>query len=55
VIWAISLKTFLILNNIMVKIISKVWENKANKQKLVTIPAKSKIKAGDYIEIKKVV
>lgn len=36
------------------KVITKVWVNKSNKQKLATIPAKSKIKAGDYIEIKKV-
>jgi len=38
----------------MKKIIQKVWKNKANKQKLVTIPARSKIVAGDYVEIKKV-
>jgi len=38
----------------MNKIISKVWVNKNNKQKLVTIPAKSKIQNGDYVEIKKV-
>ena len=36
------------------KIIQKVWENKQNKQKLITIPAKSKIKKGDYVEIKKI-
>lgn len=36
------------------KVISKVWLNKTNKQKLATIPAKSKIQAGDYIEIKKI-
>jgi hypothetical protein len=36
------------------KVISKVWENKTNKQKLVTVPAKSKIKVGDYIELKKI-
>jgi len=35
-------------------IIAKVWENKTNKQKLITIPAKSNIKVGDYITIKKV-
>jgi hypothetical protein len=38
----------------MDKIIVKVWENKKNKQKLATIPAKSKINNGDYIEIKKI-
>jgi len=38
----------------MEQIIQKVWENKKNKQRLVTIPAKSKIKNGDYVEIKKV-
>ena len=36
------------------KVILKVRENKSNKQKLVTIPKKSEIKKGDYIEIKKV-
>jgi len=36
------------------KVISKVWENKNNKQKLVTVPAKSKIKVGDYLELKKI-
>lgn len=36
------------------KIIQKVWINKNNKQKLVTIPKKSKIKNGDYVEIRKV-
>jgi hypothetical protein len=37
------------------KIIKKVWERKAGKfkQKLVTIPSKSKIKKGDLVEIKK--
>jgi len=36
------------------KIISKVWQNKKNKQKLITIPSKSKIQPGDYVEIKKI-
>jgi len=36
------------------KIIVKVRENKSNKQKQVTIPFDSDIKAGDYVEIKKV-
>lgn len=36
------------------KVISKVWINKSNKQKLCTVPAKSKIKAGDYVELKKI-
>ena len=36
------------------KIIKKVWVNKKNKQKLITIPKSSKIKAGDYVEVKKV-
>ena len=35
-------------------IIQKVWENKGNEQKLVTIPKESEIKSGDYVEIKKV-
>lgn len=38
----------------MDRVISRVWQNKKNKQKLATIPAKSKIQAGDYVEIKKV-
>ena len=36
------------------EIIVKVRENKTNKQKQVTIPFDSDIKAGDYVEIKKV-
>ena len=36
----------------MERIIIKVRETK-NKQKIVTIPKESKIKAGDYIEIRK--
>lgn len=36
------------------KIIMKVWKNKFNKQKLVTIPKDCSIDEGDYVEIKKV-
>jgi hypothetical protein len=36
------------------KLILKVWQNKSNKQKLVTIPKKSQIKNADYVEVKKV-
>ncbi len=36
------------------RIIKKVWKNKSNQQKLVTIPKDSKIQEGDYVEIKKV-
>lgn len=35
------------------KLIRKVYENKTNKQKLVTIPKHSSIKANDYVSIKK--
>ena len=35
-------------------IIAKVWENKFNNQKLVTIPKNSDIDTGNYVEIKKV-
>lgn len=35
-------------------IINKVWKNKSNNQKLVTIPKKSNIEEGEYVEIKKV-
>lgn len=38
----------------MVKIIRKVWKNKANNQKLVTIPKESDISDGDYVYIYKV-
>lgn len=38
----------------MERIIVKVRENKINKQKVVTIPKESKIKKGDYVEIKKI-
>jgi len=36
------------------RLIQKVWANKKSGQKYVTIPAKSKILAGDYVEIKKI-
>jgi len=36
------------------KIIKKVWRNKSNQQKLVTIPKDSNIEEGDYVEIRKV-
>jgi|AntAceMinimDraft_17_1070374.scaffolds.fasta_scaffold163931_3 hypothetical protein len=38
------------------KIIKRVWERKTGtfKQKLITIPAKSDIKAGDMVEVKKI-
>lgn len=36
------------------KIIMKVWKNRFNKQKLVTIPKDCNIKEEDYVEIKKV-
>jgi hypothetical protein len=36
------------------KIIVQVRENKKNGQKTVTIPKKSKIKCGDYVEVKKI-
>jgi len=39
----------------MERIIKRVWLNKSNKQKLVTIPKDSEIHEGDYVEIKKVV
>jgi len=35
-------------------IIQKVWRNKGNNQKLVTIPRNSDIKDGDYVIIKKI-
>jgi len=34
-------------------IVVKVWEAKKKGQKHVTIPKRCKIKAGDYVEIKK--
>jgi hypothetical protein len=38
----------------MEKIIRKVWINKGNEQKLITIPKNSDIQEGDYVEIKKI-
>ena len=38
----------------MKPIINKVWRNKKNNQKLVTIPKDSKINPGDYVKIIKV-
>lgn len=35
-------------------IIKKVWVNKFNKQKLVTIPKDCSIKEGDHVSIRKV-
>ncbi len=35
-------------------IIARVFLNKANSQKLVTIPKDSDIKAGDFVKIQKV-
>jgi len=35
-------------------IIVKVWVNKGNGQKLVTIPKDSRIKEGDHVKIEKV-
>ena len=39
----------------MVEVIKKVWVNKGNKQKLVTIPKDCDIVEGDYVKIKKVI
>jgi len=36
------------------KIIQRVWENKGNKQKLVTIPKDCEINTGDIIQINKI-
>ena len=36
------------------KIIRKVWVNKGTKQLLITIPKTSKIKGGNYVEVKKI-
>lgn len=33
------------------KIIRRVWKNKGNNQKLVTIPKDSNIEDGDYVEV----
>jgi hypothetical protein len=35
----------------MVRVIKKVWVNKSNKQKLITIPKDCDIKEGDYVII----
>jgi hypothetical protein len=35
-------------------IIRKVWENKGNKQKLLTIPKNSNISTGDFVKLEKV-
>jgi hypothetical protein len=37
-----------------IKEIRKVYINKLSKQKLITIPQKSEIKDGDYVEVKKI-
>lgn len=34
-------------------ITAKVWRNKRNRQKLVTIPSKSEIDEGDFVSITK--
>ena len=36
------------------EIIRKVYKNKSNNQKLVSIPPKEPIEEGDYVKIKKV-
>lgn len=38
----------------METIIKKVWVNKYNNQKLITIPKDSNIEPGDYVQINKV-
>ncbi len=35
----------------MERVICKVRQNKTNKQKQITIPKESSIKAGDYVEV----
>jgi len=35
-------------------IIAKVFQNKSNEQKLITVPSKSDIAKGDYVKIEKV-
>lgn len=37
------------------KIIRKVWINKSNGQKLITIPSTEKIQNGDYVIIQRVI
>jgi len=41
----------ILLNIIMKQIIMKVWKNKGNNQKLVTIPKDCDIEEGDYVEL----
>ena len=36
------------------KIIQRVWENKGNKQKLITIPKDCEINTGDIVQINKI-
>lgn len=36
------------------KAICRVWQNKGNKQLLITIPSRLGIKAGEFVKIKKV-
>jgi len=36
------------------KLIMRVWKNKTNNQKLITIPKDSGIEEGDYVKIEKV-
>jgi len=36
------------------KIIGKVWKNKGNGQKLITIPKDCDIEEGDYVKVEKV-
>ena len=38
----------------MKQIIQKVWKNKSNGQKAVTIPKGALIEEGDYVQIEKV-
>lgn len=38
----------------MEQIIRKVWKNKKNNQKLITIPKDSDIEEGDYVQIYKI-
>jgi hypothetical protein len=37
-----------------IKIIVKVRENKFNRQKIITVPKKSILKKGDYVELRKI-
>ena len=36
------------------KIIMKVWKNKLQNQKLLTVPKDCDIQEGDYVELKKI-